>query len=203
LLAGVPSEEVPMDLLPRLVMVALLLASCQSTYPVTVEQEGEAQVLDAPDLADFQRIAHEHLIGIPDGDPGGVLIGPLRTRRDGQVIREVLLEVQIEHPCGGDVSMHLYFDADNDGIYEVETPLDLYLARQGSFRQPPRWSCEVQLRGKYFFRHGPDVENLERWDAGSLAGFEGWDKGGSFYLRAVDSSEGDVGTLASCTVHVR
>jgi len=140
---------------------------------------------------------------IPDGDRAGVTIGPLAIRRDGSLIEDVVLELDITHPCPSDVSVWLVYDADNDGVSEAQTPIDLYLARPKNRDASPGWACPVRLDGKYFFRHETVTEGLPDWEPGSLAAFRGLDKGGSFRLRVVDAEAGDRGTVAGCTVHVR
>lgn len=146
--------------------------------------------------------AHTRSTEIPDGDRAGVTIGPLAVRRDGSAIEDVVLELDITHPCPSDVSLWLAYDEDNDGVSEVQTPIDLYLMRPRNRDASPGWACPVRLGGKYFVRHEPETEQLPDWEPGSLAVFRGLDKGGSFWLRVVDSAAGDRGTVAGCTVHV-
>jgi len=201
---------------PKTWVLLLVLAGCSAPADGNLAVPDDFPRQEAPHTArasgsqarpgfagGWLNLTHSQPTEIPDGDHGGATIGPLPVGRNGSVIRDVVLELELSHSCTSDVSVWLAYDEDNDGVCEVETPIDLYLARPGGRELPPIWACPVRLDGTYFFQYEPQAENLQGWDTGSLDRFRGLDKGGSFYLRVIDSTDGDTGTVASCTIHVR
>ena len=136
---------------------------------------------------------------IPDGDPGGILMGPLRVGIEDQVLRGVVLCLQIEHDYVGDLSIRLYYDSNGDGIFEASTPIEIYLARVGGKDSEELWAYPLELHGTYFFKD-------EGWGAAgeeaSLHDFDGLPAGGCFYLSVTDSKVGDTGTVLGWSISV-
>jgi len=179
----------------------IVLAGCRDIATPTPESV-RAPVEPTPRGSEYRFSRCSCPTAIPDDDPAGVLIGPLSIPDDGRAIHDVVLEVEIFHPYGGDLSAWLFYDADNDGTYDAETPVEFYLARPGP-GSPPMWSHPVDLEGVYLFRHEKEAAALDGWDAGTFMTFRGLDRGGSFYLRVVDRGDGGVGTVQSWGVHIK
>ena len=66
-------------------------------------------------LDGYKGFFHVETVNVPDGDPGGVTIGPLLIDDDGRVIDDTVLDVEIDQTWMGDLRIHLYYDIDCDG----------------------------------------------------------------------------------------
>ena len=108
----------------------MVLAGCRDIATPTPESV-RAPVESTPRGSEYLFSRYSRPTAIPDESPVGVLIGPLSIRDDGRAIQDVVLEVEISHPYGGDLTAWLFYDADNDGTYDAETPVEFYLARPG------------------------------------------------------------------------
>jgi len=138
---------------------------------------------------------------IPDGASAGVLLGPLQAGNDAGTIHDVRLTLSISHPCAGDVAAWLYYDADDDGVYDAETPIEFYLARSEP-SLPPAWGCSTTLEGVYHFRLEEAAQSLSDWDTGNFESFRGLPGGGRFYFRVADTVKGDTGSIRGWNVDV-
>lgn len=138
-------------------------------------------------------------VDVPDGCPDGTTLGPLSISGIRGVICDVVLSLEIEHPQTADLQASLFYDADNNGVYDASSPVEIYLARSDPCDGEEFWACPVRLDGRYFFKD-------ESWgDLGERASFdvfEGLPSGGSFYLTVVDNLAGDVGSVKSWGVFV-
>ena len=171
----------------------LVLASSQDLGASQPQNPTAPLSVSAGHTMDSDEFNSTSLVAIPDDAPAGVVLGPLSITSAAGAIQDVSLELSISHPCTGDVVAWLYYDADDDGVYDAETPIEFYLARS-ELLLPAAWGCSIDLDGIYYFRHEEVAENLDGWDLGNFESFRGLQGGGSFYLRVVDTLEGEVGT---------
>ncbi|MCA9755199.1 MAG: hypothetical protein KDA27_05305 [Candidatus Eisenbacteria bacterium] len=158
---------------------------------------------------------------IPDGNPGGVLIGPFATNPNCRPIGDVIVSIQMEHTWIGDLRIDILYDEDNNGSYETFAPL---LCRPGvddCSESTGVFGCDGDLAGVYGFSdtatetlgeilfgtcfetHPSGCYLPEPIFANSLADLEGFAMGGSFYLYAIDYVGGDLGTIEEVTVFVQ
>ena len=180
----------------------LVLTGCQN--PVAwASDPGQAQVAPAHCGVSYEDFRFSRLTVIPDENPSGVLMGPIPTLEDEGAIEDVILEIEISHSYVGDLTAWLYYDADNDGAADAETPIELYLARRGFCASPPMWGYPVVLEGLYFFQHEEEAAALDGWDVGTFTSFRGLNRGGSFHLRIVDAGCGGEGMVRSWGVHIK
>jgi hypothetical protein len=180
----------------------LVLTGCQNLL-APASDSAQARVAAAHGDVPYEGFRLSRLTPIPDENPNGVLTGPISIPGDGRAIEHVVLEIEISHSYAGDLTAWLMYDADNDGAYDAETPIELYLARPGSCASPPMWGHPVVLDDRYFFQHEEEAAALDGWDVGTFTSFRGLNRGGSFYLRIVDAGDGGDGVVRSWAVHVK
>jgi len=131
---------------------------------------------------------------IPDGDRGGILIGPVVIQNDGTDLSRVILRLDIRHPAPGDLDLHLAYDADEDGRPEVSIPVEFFRSRSGP-QAGEFHACPSSLEGTYFFRDSAD--EAER----VFAPLRSFSSGHSFYLAVADTLPEDTGTVLGWAVH--
>jgi hypothetical protein len=139
---------------------------------------------------------------IPDGDPAGVALGPIRIPKDGGAVEGVIVSVSITHPSTGDLALRLGYDANGDGHPEAVATLEPHLARPGGWAVREPYACPREMRGVYYYRDEPAGEYDDRGGA-SFSVFNGFPRGGSFTLTAVDSLAADEGVVLGWTVFLR
>jgi hypothetical protein len=184
------------------VSALLVLTGCRN-LPAPASDSAQAQIVPAHCGVSYRDFHFSRLTVIPDGNPSGVLIGPIPTLDDGRAIEDVILEIEISHSYVGNLTAWLYYDADNDGVFDAETPIELYLARPGFCASPPMWGYPVVLEGLYFFQHEEKAAALDGWDVGTFTSFRGLNRGGSFHLRIVDGGGGGEGVVRSWAIHIK
>ena len=164
----------------------LLCASC-----VDVQQTVSPLAADLPrggTAPDGTWRAWTDVREIPDGDPAGILIGPIRTEDDGTAIGRLALRLDILHPAPGDLDIQLAYDADGDGTPEVRLPVELWRSRP-EMEADSRYACPVALRGSYFFRDDPGEEDA------AFAPCLTQPCGGAFWLSVADTLAEDTGRV--------
>jgi subtilisin-like proprotein convertase family protein len=127
---------------------------------------------------------------IPDGDPDGLALGPVKTADDGRSIEDVGLCLDIYHGCTGDLCVWLCYDSDNDGTHDARAPVEFYRGRLGGYEGEEPFADPKCLDGQYFFRG--DVFSV----------FDGLNKGGSFHLVVSDTLGEYIGQVRDWTVHL-
>jgi len=136
---------------------------------------------------------------IPDNDPEGITLGPLVVPAREFPMCGIIFGILIEHDHTADLAMRLHYDSDNDGIYDVDTPVEIYLARSEPCIGEELWACPLSLGGAYYFK---DEDWKEYGEEASLKSFEGLPTGGCFYLTMTDKLEGDTGVVRSWGVFI-
>jgi hypothetical protein len=137
---------------------------------------------------------------IPDGDPTGITLGPLRVSQRHPTIQGILLSLGLNHEYAGDLSIRLQYDGDNDGACDAESLVELYLARLDPCEGEQLWAYHVSPHGEYFFK---DEGCQAAGEEASFEVFEGLAGGGSFYLSVVDGGTERTGTIEDWVVYVR
>ena len=163
---------------------------------------------------DYDRYTFEAPAMIPDGDHDGVLLGPLYIPRDGAVLEDVRIRLDIVHSCTGDLDVHLQYDPDRSGRAEATARLEFFRSMPAGCAHQERFFCPAALNGSYFFEDDSDA-------AASLAAvlaedaaafypndslfsvFEGQRRGGAFYLAVADTLALETGTVVGWSVFVK
>lgn len=197
------------------IIVASLLIGCKAGGISSSNQlQDQAARNDA--LGNYERYCFDASTVIPDGDPAGAVIGPLRTSGGGTLVGEIVLEISVSHSYTGDVVVELCYDADNDGQVDVKVPVDLFRSRLDPSTTGERLAYPMELEGSYYFRDDNPIE-AEEWTRatkGEPAGSElapsrtfsalrAFRSGGSFYLAMADTSAQNTGSVSSWSVLLR
>ena len=147
---------------------------------------------------------------------GPVVLGPLGTDCNGN-INNVVLSIDIVQTWIGDLNIHLYYDADNDGVYDAGPVQALCRPNLDGCPWDGCCGCSGDVQGVYTFGDDgaapmgePDCPSfiptgcympaVESASFGTT--FGGQPAGGSFYLEIGDGAGGDPTTLNSWGVHV-
>jgi hypothetical protein len=182
------------------VIVALVLQfGCSENFDGVANSNALVSPLIECNEAVYEGTCCRHTADVPDDDPKGTTLGPLSISGIGGVIADVVLSLEISHPQTADLRAKLHYDADNDGVYDASSPVEIYLARPDPCDGEELWACPIRLNGTYFFRD-------ESWESfgekASFKVFEGLSSSGSFYLTLVDNLAGDMGSVKSWGVFV-
>jgi hypothetical protein len=133
---------------------------------------------------------------IPDGAPGGLLLGPLMTENDSSELGAIMLRLDIRHPAPSDLDMWLAYDADGDGNPETRAPVEFHRSRSDIHGQAlhafPRWA-----EGTYFFRDGLDDDNA------AFQSFRALPRGHAFYLVVADTLAEYAGSIQGWAVYTK
>jgi hypothetical protein len=159
---------------------------------------------------------YKHYFGsggsIPDADPTGVVFGPIITDGSGATLADVILDVDMSHTWIGDLRLSLLYDANCDGVAEVEASV---LCRPQLAGCPPDGccGCSGDLSGLYLFSDvAPSIEDIcpglfapdcygPDLDSSGLGVLVGMPKPGCFWLFGQDGAGGDLGTVFEWSVH--
>ncbi len=181
----------------HLIIWAAILVGCRAHAPVT-----DVGIITHDCLGPgYIRYSYDATAAIPDARPGGIKIGPLRIPgSDGLDLEEVILQVDIVHPCPGDVELWLLYDSDNDGAENARVPLELHRARTDRCATRDPFACPCRLDGIYYFREDR-AHTLP--DEISLALLDALPRGGLFYLGVADTLAKDLGEVRGWAVYVR
>lgn len=174
-----------------------------------------------------ERLVYPTPIPIPDNVAAGITLGPIFMPPDGDIINDVVLELNATHTWVGDIIMDLIYDPDCTGP-AAGIPARVLCRAIGTNPSPPApcgtgtFGCSGDLvaGASYFFSDEGPV-GLAEGAAGctaALAGgcyhqstvggqrfdlWRGLPKGGCWYLRVSDNAGADTGTIASWAVYVR
>ena len=204
-----------MKLLIALCIVALAIPACANELKVPNNTDTATARVDCNvDGCDY----FEMTVGETFDATGGPLTyGPLATT-GGCAITNVVLAVNIDQTWCGDLVIDLYYDANNDGIYDFGPVSALCRPALDGCAYDGCCGCSGDLFGTYTF--GDDgADPLGEVDcpaiidpgcfmpavespAGFADTFGGAAAGGSFYLEIADGAGGDETTLFSYGVYV-
>lgn len=176
----------------------LLLIGCGVIGTSKVEPVGDGKT-DCLGAA-YAQYSYGTRVTVPDAQPAGVVIGPVRITSAGTAISDVVLQVDIVHPCPGDIRLWLSYDSDNDGTEEARAPLELHKARTGRCDTRDPFACPCALDGTYYFREERERVGI---DGASVSVFEGLPEGGCFYLGVADTLQEDTGAVRGWAVYVK
>jgi hypothetical protein len=146
--------------------------------------------------SDCDAFTFSQAVTIPDGVRAGVLIGPLAVEGEGS-LEGLVVRIEIRHPATGDVDLRLCYDEDKDGIPDATAPLEFYLARKNACTAAEPFASPAELSGDYYFHDGgPGVSEP------IFSAFRGLERGGRFYLAAVDSMAQESGSISNWSVYL-
>lgn len=146
-----------------------------------------------------------------------LVFGPLATTGDC-VIGNVVLEIDINQTWCGDLQLHLYYDADGDGVYDAGPVSALCRPDLDGCPMDGCCGCSGDVIGVYTFGDDadetlgepncptvippgcylPSIETPE----GFIDTFGGFLAGGDFYIEVADCAGGDSTILTSWGVYV-
>jgi hypothetical protein len=193
--------------------LALLLVTCvASAQKIPGQNSG-----DMPPRIDCVTDGYDAYLGgtggpVPDDDIVGVTFGPLSTD-PGDVIQDVILEVDISATWIGDVRLWLLYDVEPDGNPDITGEL---LCRHSLAGCPEEdcCGCSGNLDGWYGFDDtAPSIEDEcpsvfpigcygPDYDSSGLGVFVGQATGGDFYLFCADGAGGDATEIFAWNVYV-
>jgi hypothetical protein len=152
--------------------------------------------------------------GVPDCNLDGVRFGPVPTADDGTVVTDVILGLDISHSWIGDLWVALLYDTDCDGTPEHQGGVLCRMEMPGC-PLDGCCGCSGNLQGIYLFDdaapsieaiacpgtflpgcYGPDA------DSPGLDVFDNLESGGCFWLKVVDGSCLDLGTVNAWAVYL-
>ena len=144
---------------------------------------------------------------------GPVVLGPLGTDCNGN-ITNVVLSIDIVQTWIGDLNIHLYYDADNDGVYDAGPVQALCRPNLDGCPWDGCCGCSGDLNGWYTFDdtapsiedeclagfppgcYGPDYKSV------GLDVFNGLPSGGCWMLWVADGAGGDLTTVHDWAAYV-
>jgi hypothetical protein len=187
---------------------AVLFVCCPAGAPIHTGFPGAPGLTADCVGAGYEIYSFETQAAIPDGDPAGVVIGPLKIPDDGSVLQGIMLAVNLSHDYTGDVDLRLEYDEDNDGTCELSIPVELYRARADGCTAREPFAYPDVLDGTYYFRDeaacaGLPADPMAGDGVRSFSDCDGLKRGGSFYLVAADRLPGETGAVWGWTVFVK
>jgi subtilisin-like proprotein convertase family protein len=171
------------------------------------------QVSTTCPLDNYKGLKYDTNLAIPDNDPAGITVGPLRFFPDGTTILDLIVDVGISHTWVGDLIVTLTHVSPGGATKAVDL-----IQRPGV--PQTTFGCSGDLVGsqtdKYYFGTG-NLEVLGETscpatiptqcyqvapeNAGGLLQFRGQPKDGEWYLTVSDNVAADTGTLWDFSVH--
>ena len=177
------------------VSTVLLMTGC-SLNGSTEATLGGSDISDRESYwADIEAVSCRSQAVIPDGDAGGLTLGPIASGNRDEIIRTVGLMVDLSHPRTADAALRLCYDQDNDGQIDAEAQVEFFRARRAGWSGAVANACPQSLDGAYYFC-------AAELGADPLQVFRGLRAGGCFYLSVADTLPKDVGTLRQWSVGV-
>ena len=174
-----------------------------------------------------ERIVYPAPVNIPDNSAAGITLGPIFMPPDGDIVNDVILEMNWRHTWVGDIIMDLSYDPDCSGPAAATSARVLCRAR-GTVAQAPvpcgtstGFGCSGDLIANNVYLFSDDALNPLGVGAGcttSLAGgcfkqsdqgggsfsiWRGLPKGGCWYIRVADNAAADLGAVLGWAIYVR
>jgi hypothetical protein len=210
----------------------LLLAS-SLTF---AQSKDESEVGDEPaagpncDVTGYktERIVYPTPVPIPDNAAAGVLLGPIFMPPDGDIVNDVVLEVDWAHTWAGDLIVDLIYDPDCTGPAAGIPSRVLCRARgtQTAARAPcgtstTNFGCSGDLSANNLYMFSDEALNSFAVGAscattvpsgcykqsdqggGTFSIWRGLPKGGCWYLNVSDNAGADLGSVYGWAVYVR
>lgn len=199
-------------------------------------QKDDAGVPDEPaagpncDITGYktERLVYPTPIPIPDNNAAGITLGPIFMPPDGDIVNDVVLELNAAHTWVGDIVMDLIYDPDCSGP-AAGIPARVLCRARGSNASPPApcgtgvgvFGCSGNLvaTNPYFFSdEGVNPLGVGTGCTTNIAAgcyrqsdiggqrFDVWrglPKGGCWYLVISDNAGADLGTVSGWAVYVR
>lgn len=218
---------------------SLFLACCglllASTLSFAQDKDG-SEVGDEPaagpncDVTGYktERIVYSTPVPIPDNIAAGVMLGPIFMPPDGDIVNDVILEVDWAHTWAGDLIVDLIYDPDCEGPLAGIPSRVLCRARgtQVDARAPcgistTNFGCSGDLSANNLYMFSDEALNPFAVGAscaltvpsgcykqsdqggGSFSIWRGLPKGGCWYLRVSDNAGLDTGSVHGWAVYVR
>lgn len=155
-------------------------------------------------------------VPIPDGDPNGVIVGPIIVPDDGSIIADVVIDLLVSHTWLGDLIAQVGYDATCDGSVDV---FNTIIARPG-VSPTSTFGCSSNLlcANTYLFDDtGVSLPTTPCTSSVNIPGgcyrptgtgssplsvFDNLRKGGCWYLFMSDNAAADTGTICKWSVHI-
>ena len=223
----------------KLLRTSLLLVCAGLLVGSTMAFADEGKSDDAPpgndtgpncDVTGYksERIVYSTPIAIPDNVAAGVLLGPIFMPPDGDLVNDVVLELNAAHTWAGDLIMDLIYDPDCSGPAAGISARVLCRPRGTAADAPPpcgaatgTFGCSGNLVATTPYLFSDDALSSMAVGTGCTANIAGgcykqsdiggspfsiWrglPKGGCWYLRISDNAGADTGTVSGWAVYVR
>lgn len=215
--------------------IVLLMATSalgRDKTPSPSSPEGGASIQSNCDLRDYTSASQTRVPPdtIPDGVPSGVTVGPIVLSSNGDVIGDVVIELQMTHTYIGDLRILVSYDEGADGTMNASSVLMCQPGRNTCPSTGPdcdanqvcTYGCSDNLicSNEYLIDDtGQTGLGLSQWDtctdtpAGIVPGgcykpvtplsvFEGLNRGGRWFLTVEDHEPADNGVICGWAVHV-
>ncbi len=174
-----------------------------------------------------ERIVYPAPVAIPDNVPAGITLGPIFMPPDGDIVNDVILEMNWNHTWIGDIILDLSYDPDCSGPAAATTARVVCRPRGTATTTPlpcgtgTGFGCSGDLAAANVYMFSDDALNPLAVGANctaTLAGgcykqsdvggspfsiWRGLPKGGCWYLRVADNAGADTGAISGWAIYVR
>ena len=174
-----------------------------------------------------ERIVYPTPIAIPDDDPVGLTLGPIFMPPDGDLVNDVVLELNASHTWIGDLIVELVYDPDCEGPAGGIAARAICRPRGTAVGSPPpcggaagTFGCSGNLDGTAPYRISDDATTpiasglctaiiapgcYKQSDLGTspFSIWRGLPKGGCWYLHVSDNAGADLGAVFGWAVFIR
>ncbi len=174
-----------------------------------------------------ERIYYPAPVAIPDDDDAGITLGPIFMPPDGDIVNDVILEMNWTHSWLGDIILDLSYDPDCSGPGAATTARVLCRPRGTVALAPPPcggttgFGCSGDLNAANVYMFSDDAVNplgVNATCTATLAGgcykqsdqggspfsiWRGLPKGGCWYIHASDNAAADTGGIIGWAIFVR
>ena len=176
-----------------------------------------------------ERIAYPAPIAIPDNNPAGIRLGPIFMPPDGDIVNDVVLELNMGHTWVGDLVMDLIYDPDCSGpAGDIAARVLCRPRGPNAVPGPPCGAVggvgcagDLTSTAPYFISDlgaaplgvgafgtcvsiiSPGCYRQSDIGGGSFSIWRGLPKGGCWYLQVSDHELADLGSITSWAVYVR
>jgi hypothetical protein len=175
-----------------------------------------------------ERIIYPAPVDIPDNVAAGVTLGPIFMPPDGDIVNDVILELNWAHTWVGDIIMDLSYDPDCSGPAAATTARVLCRPRGTSAQasvpcgtSTTTFGCSGDLVAANVYLFSDDALlplgvganctvalaggcfKQSDQGGGSFSIWRGLPKGGCWYLRVADNAGADIGAISGWAIYVR
>jgi len=203
-----------------------VLAGTLTAAAVHATDDPEGEIIDTACSTTgykVESLKYDPVVAIPDGDAGGVRLGPLNFPDDGMAIAQVVFELYASHTRVGDLTAVLEYDLGCNGSVDASSTILCRVGR-ASCTSGTGTGCTTDLNCSRSYKFDDTATAFLGLNASGacrtanpiakgcykptgqgatpLSAFKDMRKGGCFYLRITDPVTPDKGSVCEWSVFV-